>query len=104
MLHLVSRDSIIEEVLEEVNMTEVSLVDSTEDSEVVADVEVAEVGGDEAEVRITSVELVQIWDLEAEEVPGVVEVDSEAKVRDSSRAEFSNDIFFPRKSYLEYKF
>ena len=94
MLHLVSRDSIIEEVLEEVNMTEVSLVDSTEDSEVVADVEVAEVGGDEAEVRITSEELVQIWDLEAEEVPGVVEVDSEAKVRDSSRAGFSNDNFF----------
>ena len=59
-------------------MTEVSLEDSMEDSEVVVDA-VAEAGEVE-EVRTTSVE-VQIWDLEAAEVLGVVVVDLEVKVR-----------------------
>ena len=76
MLHLVNQDSITEEVLE-ANMTEVSLEDSMEDSEVVVDAVVE--AGEVEEVRITSVE-VQIWDLEAAEVPGVVVVDLEVKV------------------------
>ena len=58
-------------------MTEVSLEDSMEDSEVVVDAVVE--AGEVEEVRITSVE-VQIWDLEAAEVPGVVVVDLEVKV------------------------
>ena len=62
-------------------MMEVSLVASMEDS-VVAEVAVEEVGED-AEVRIISVEE-PIWDSEVVEVPGVVEVDSEVKVRDLS--------------------
>ena len=63
-------------------MMEVSLVASMEDS-VVAEVAVEEVGED-AEVRRTSVEE-PIWDSEVVEVLGVVEVDSEVKVRDSSK-------------------
>ena len=63
-------------------MMEVSLVASMEDS-VVAEVAVEEVGED-AEVRIISVEE-PIWDSEVVEVPGVVEVDSEVKVRDSPK-------------------
>ena len=63
-------------------MMEVSLVASMEDSEV-AEVAVEEVGED-AEVRRTSVEEL-IWDSEVVEVLGVVEVDLEVKVRDSSK-------------------
>ena len=62
-------------------MMEVSLVASMEDS-VVVEVAVVEVGED-AEVRIISVEE-PIWDSEVVEVPGVVEVDLEVKVRDLS--------------------
>ena len=67
-------------------MMEVSLVASMEDS-VVAEVAVVEVGED-AEVRIISVEE-PIWDSEVVEVQGVVEVDSEVKVRDSSKINFT---------------
>ena len=63
-------------------MMEVSLVASMEDS-VVAEDAVEEVGED-AEVRTISVEA-PIWDSEVVEVLGVVEVDLEVKVRDSSK-------------------